>query len=212
MHIKKLLDGVIGVMFANRVELNSTMLRFGEYYESAKFRGKIFTLHEFKKWYIKNSVGGKKTGKFTYYHDWSGFNIPSTILKPFYDGKFNPLSDKEKEFLKKFKKYKGKYYIIAVYRGMDSYSQMHEIAHALFYINPEYRNQVLRILKDVDPVIKKQIFAYLRKYVYNKSVWMDEMHAYILTGLKHSEKHGVNVVKLIHIRKSLEETFFKYYN
>jgi len=56
-------------------------LRFEEYYESPRFKGRIFTFDEYRKWYVKNSPKGKKTGRFTYYSDWSGFNIPSYALK-----------------------------------------------------------------------------------------------------------------------------------
>lgn len=75
--------------FKNNHELASTFLRFQEYYEHSKFRNKTFTLDQFKKWYIS------KHKKFNYYNSYDGFNIPSNILIPFYNGKFNPLSKKE---------------------------------------------------------------------------------------------------------------------
>ncbi|MEK7106247.1 MAG: ABC transporter ATP-binding protein, partial [Patescibacteria group bacterium] len=57
--------------------LASTFLRFQEHYESPKFRGQFFSLEEFMDWYAE------EYGNFTYYKDWTGFNIPSYILKSF---------------------------------------------------------------------------------------------------------------------------------
>ena len=104
MKVKEIIKNIFHISFSTQHELASTFLRFQEYYESPKFRGKIFSFYEYKKWYTANSPKGKKTGKFTYYKDWGGFNIPSYVLKPFYQGKFNPLSNKEKKFLRAFKK------------------------------------------------------------------------------------------------------------
>ena len=85
--------------FDTQHDLTSTFLRFQEHYESPRFKGEVFTLDEFQDWYIKNSPNGIETGKFTYHTDWNGFNIPSHILKPFYEGKFDPLSFDEQAIL-----------------------------------------------------------------------------------------------------------------
>ena len=95
MKLEELIENIYHVSFPTRKEAASTFLRFQEHYESPQFRGKIFSLDEFKEWYTANSEKGKAKGKFTYYDDWGGFNIPSYILEPFYKGLFNPLSEKE---------------------------------------------------------------------------------------------------------------------
>lgn len=79
--------------FKTQYELAATFLRVQEHYESPRFHGRIFSLEQFMDWYAK------RYGNFTYYEDWAGFNVPSTALQPFYEGKFDPLSEKEKEFL-----------------------------------------------------------------------------------------------------------------
>jgi len=157
--------------FRTRRELNSTFLRFQEYYESPRFRGRIFTLKEYKKWYIKWK------GKFSYYSDWSGFNIPSYVLKPFYDGKFNPLSEKEKKFLKLFEEEKGDFYIIGVFGNLRTSALKHETAHGLFYTNKNYRREVLRILRKSDLWRMK---SKLKKAGYDKSFLEDEINAYVI--------------------------------
>ena len=155
--------------FKTRREQNSTFLRFQEHYESPLFRGKIFTLAEYRKWYTKWK------GKFSYYSDWSGFNIPSYVLKPFYDGKFNPLSEKEKKLLKLFEKKKGDFYIIGVFGNLRTSALKHEVAHGLFYTNKEYRKKVLRVLRKCD---LKKMKKRLKVKGYDDSVLEDEINAY----------------------------------
>lgn len=77
MNCKEILPHIFHVNFSSQEELASTFLRFQEHFESPSFKGKIFSLDDYKRWYIKHSPNGQKTGEFTYYSDWSGFNIPS---------------------------------------------------------------------------------------------------------------------------------------
>lgn len=173
---KELSKNIFVLEFESQLDITSTFLRFQEYYESPKFSGKIFTLNEYKKWYIKEK------GSFTYYTDWSGFNIPSYVLKPFFEGKFNPLSKKEKQLLNLFKDIKNKYYIIGIHKGMNKkkikYLLRHEIAHAMFYTDSNYRLEVLHILKKYDVSKIKDKLSSMGGYA--RSVLDDEVHAYSL--------------------------------
>lgn len=150
MHIEhtKLADKIHLLTFDSQQNIASTFCRFQEHYESPNFREKIFSLEEFQKWYIQNSPNGRKTGDFTYYSDWNGFNIPSSTLQPFYDGRFNPLSDAEKRILDMFENETGVFYIIGIHKGTEKIDQLlrHETAHGLFYTNDDYRTQVLSLL------------------------------------------------------------------
>ena len=49
--VKKITDRVYLVTFTNRFDLTMTFMRYQEYYESPKFRNKIFSLAEFMRWY-----------------------------------------------------------------------------------------------------------------------------------------------------------------
>jgi len=180
MNIKhtKLADKIHLLTFENQKDITSTFLRFQEHYESPNFRGKIFSLNEFKQWYIKTSPNGVMSGKFTYYSDWNGFNIPSYVLKPFYDGKFDPLSEQENELLDIFKNEISPFYIIGVHEGMKKMDQLlnHEIAHGLFYTNDNYRIEVLQTLSQFDiEAIKDELRS---KAGYHEEVMNDEVHAY----------------------------------
>jgi hypothetical protein len=125
--------------------------------------------------------GNIKNGKFTYYSDWNGFNIPYYVLCPFFKGKFNPLSGKEQKILEIFKNIKGKYYIIAVHGDIKIENNgllKHEIAHALYYISNSYSEKISNILKKYDNSKLKRWL--LKTGGYNVNVFDDEIQAYFL--------------------------------
>lgn len=182
MHIKQqnVTERIHLLIFDTQKDVTSTFLRFQEHYESPKFRNEIFSLEEFKEWYIQNSPNGRKTDEFTYYSDWNGFNIPSFIMKPFYEGKFDPLSEQERKFLEKFKDEPEPFYIVGVHKttkNLDFYLR-HEVAHGLFYTDEIYRTEVLKLLSQFDvEKIKEELRS---KAGYHEQVLDDEVHAYII--------------------------------
>ncbi len=173
---KAVAENIFLLEFETREELASTFLRFQEFYESPEFKGKIFTLDEYKKWYAS------ERGSFSYYTDWSGFNIPSDILIPFEEGKFDPLSEQEKQFLSLFEGLEHPYYIIGVSGDPERAARVinHEVAHGLFYTNMEYKKRVLEVLARYDLLEIKNWIRSLGGY--HESVMDDEAHAYTLVG------------------------------
>lgn len=200
---KEILPKIFHLEFEEIIDLTSTFLRFQEYYESPEFRGKIFTLDEYKEWYIKIR------GIFSYYTDWGGFNIPSYILKPFLEGKFNPLTAREKQILDEFRDRTEKYYIIGTYKSSKHQKSTlkHEIAHALFYINREYRDAILEALKEVN--IDKFKSHLLDSGGYIEDVLFDEYQAYLLSNWKYF-KNNFYCDSLELVRNKLESIFNKY--
>lgn len=177
--VNKLLPQVYHLKFNSRKDLTSTLLRFEEYYESPKFRNKVFSMEEFFNWYKTT----RKNKKFSYLTDWSGFNFPSYVFKPFWDEKFTNLTKREKAVLQKFPKSNKKFYIIGTFNNKSNIKDellvfKHELAHALFYLDSGYRNKVKSILKKINC---KPIHKYLKELGYHESVWVDETHAYYLT-------------------------------
>lgn len=173
------------LQFEDRYTMTATFMRFEEYYESPKFSGKMFSHEEFMDWYAKEH------GTFTYFDDWGGFNVPSIALKPFYEGKFDPLTKKEIKFLDLFKDVKGEFYIIGVCRK-ETGTIRHEFVHALYWLNPEYQTQVKRIIRKFD--IKK-IRKRLLKLGYGRRLLIDEINTYVLTGIS-----GLATIKKSDIR------------
>ncbi len=148
--------------------LASTFLRFQEHYESPKFRGKIFSLEEFMDSYAKDD------GTFSYFKDWEGFNLPSCVLRPFREGRFDPLTKKESRLLALFKDVPEPFYVIGATK-LDLETLRHEVVHALFYFDPVYRKKVLKLIRSYDT---RNFRKALRNKGYHPKVFEDEINAY----------------------------------
>jgi hypothetical protein len=167
----KIAKGIYLLRFETQYELTATFLRIQEYYESPRFHGRIFSLEEYMDWYAR------RHGNFTYYEDWAGFNVPSTAFRPFYEGKFDPLSEKEKQLLRLFKDLKDRFYVIGIYDAGAKGSLTHELAHALFFIDDSYRAAVQRALRGYDTT---KLANQIAEAGYAKHVIPDEIQAYIV--------------------------------
>lgn len=152
-------------------ELTITFMRFSEFYESPNpnFKNNVFTIGQLKNWYSLTY------GADTYHKDWTGFNIPSSVLIPFKQGLFDPLIKEEQSFLDLFKYRHDNFYIIGAQN--DSVLR-HELAHALYASNIKYRNSIdTYILKHKYDL--KKTSKYIIDKGYCKEVLNDELQAYI---------------------------------
>lgn len=167
--IKKLKYNSVLISTNSTENLSKIFIRFQEYYEGPKFKGKIFTLGQLKEWY---SI---KYGADTYYKDWSGYNFPSWVLEPFRKGLFDPLTKEEIYLLNLFKFRYDNFYIIG---ANDKETIRHELSHALYNYNKNYKNSI----DDFCEKNKKDLVKlknYLLKKGYHKDVINDEIQAYI---------------------------------
>ena len=185
-------DRIFLVRFDTQYALASTFLRIQEHYESSRFRNRVFSLEQFMDWYAG------RYGAFTYYQDWSGFNVPSTAFEPFYRGRFDPLLRKEQRLLRLFSKERSPFYVIGVAADADL---THECAHALFFTRPAYRNAVRAAMRDYDTTTFEDHLAALG---YHRDVLVDEVHAYLVG---RTEDPGVSVGRLAPLRKTLRAIF-----
>lgn len=193
---KLLNDRIHLLTFDNQIELASTFLRFKEYYESPEFRGKFFSLDEYKKWYISNSEVGQKTGEFTYYDDWTGFNIPSYVFAPFKEGKFNPLSEQEIQLLDIFKDSQEPFYVIGILGNTNSKEILkHEIAHGLFYTDKFYHDKIMDVLSRFDLTKMKEKLHSMNGY--HADVFDDECHAYSVSTDSAKEYVSKEMIELV---------------
>lgn len=164
---------ILVLSFNTQKEMCRTMLRFSEYNESPEFRGKTFTLSQFKRWYVKQH------GKFNYYSQWAGFNQPSKELKVFLNGSFDPLTQSETAVLDLVRHKKGRFCIIAHVKN-DTKVLAHEVAHAMFCLHKDYRDAVLRLVRRTP--LMPLLLSEISKIGYNKAVLEDELHAYLSDG------------------------------
>lgn len=157
--------------------LASTFLRFQEFYESPHFRGKPFSLEEFQDWYITTRC----SGEFSYYTDWGGFNFPSYVVDHFRERRMDPQSRKEQWVLDLLPPH-GMFYVIGTCQDAEGSNGViaHEVVHGLFYLNPEYADAVAKVIQEYDLAAFKQE---LRSMGYCEEVLIDEINAYLTTGL-----------------------------
>ena len=165
-------DGITLLLFDEQRQLASTFMRFQEHYESPHFRGEVFTREEFKAWYQEQNDA------FTYFEDWNGFNIPSNAIKPFYDGRFDPLTENEQGFLNEFKDAKPPFYVIGTHRQTNNMTDYlkHETAHGLFHTDRSYREDARNVVSrhNTSPIEEEL----LSTSGYHPDVIEDEVHAY----------------------------------
>ncbi len=167
----KIAKSIYLLRFKTQYELAATFLRVQEHYESPRFHGRIFSLEQFMDWYAQ------RYGNFTYYEDWAGFNVPSTALQPFYEGRFDPLSEKEKKFLRLFKGLRERFYVIGIHDSGAKDNLTHELAHALFFVDDGYRKAVRKAMRGYNTT---KLARQIANAGYARHVIPDEIQAYII--------------------------------
>jgi hypothetical protein len=181
--------GIYHVNFEDHIELVAHFLRYQEYYECPKHSGVNFELMDYIKWYVRKTKAAipENGNDFTYFEDWSGFNVPaSTVIecyekipdKNHHDGFLFNLA---KLALEKPKS--GKAYLIGTSSERPSTID-HELCHGMYYVDFSYRLKVASLLEGL--MQKGKYYSFkdtLTKMGYAIHVIEDEMNAYLATGL-----------------------------
>ena len=192
----------------NLYDLGMLFIRHQEFYESPKFKNKKFSMMEYMRWYVLDNDISKSI--FTYCEDWCGYNIPSTILKKsvldtpdinLYDIIFDVLYQQILSDIGD-----SNFYLIGCLID-DSETMEHEIAHTFFFLNKEYKKEMKEAVKNLNKKEYNALFKFL-KNGYRESVFVDEIQAYLSTGIP-SELVTIISDKTI---KKIEKIFYKYYN
>lgn len=185
MLIEFLTPQIVNLHYPSQYHVCSAFIRIQEFYESPNpdFNGKFFTMDEYMDWYV--DYQSTEPGMFTYFEDWSGFNIPGHVIKRFYDC-YTPMCMRPKELdivkaVQPLIDSGKKFYVIGTASCCDSDTLAHELRHATYYLDDNYREQCKAIYATIPENIKKTINARLKKYGYSSSVWEDETQAYLST-------------------------------
>jgi hypothetical protein len=181
MNIKNIGNNILLVSINNQYELCSTFIRLQEFYESPydEIKGNFFTLEQFM------DVYAREMGNFTYFTDWTGFNVPGNIVNNFYHMHKNmriPVRTKEKELQKLILSENtmtdDRYYVIGCIN--DDYRAIkHEVAHALFYLDSGYFQEISILAEEHKLNNPGRAKALLRRG-YDISVINDEIQAYCI--------------------------------
>lgn len=198
----------------NSYDLAMTFLRYQETYESPnpKFRNKPFTIIDFMEWYSKTQ-GLKNHGVegFSYPLDWAGFNFPSFIIDKLLNdigitdrNKYDDFILESYNMIKNKYYYDDNFYIIGATAGNEK-TIKHEIAHGFFYTNPEYKKEMKKLVKALPADKIEKFNTHLASVGYTKQVFVDEIQAYLSTGVSNSMKQEMNG-----LTKPFIDTFNKY--
>lgn len=185
-NLKEIYNRIFLVTIKDPYDLGMTFCRLQEYYESPfkQIRGQAFSLNEFQRLYSKKFGDGV----FTYPIDWSGFNVPGNVVDEFMKTAFpdwnldydRVIEDIHWNVTKEYEEYDevNPYYLIAT-EPKDRSTIRHELCHALYYLDTEYRDKVNKTIG----LLHRNIFATFREHLlnigYSKQVITDEINAYL---------------------------------
>ena len=145
------MPGIILITEYSQFEIAMAFMRLQEFYECRDLerQGKFFTLEEVVENYAQNGP----TGKFSYLDDWAAFNVPGDVVDRFRKMYKHDLSARETAFMlaidrtltqEENARHNGKYYVIG---SCSELYEDHELAHAMYFLYPEYRADAERIMK-----------------------------------------------------------------
>ncbi len=182
VQFKKLYPNLLVVSSTSKEILGRIFVRMQGCVDSKEFRNKIFSHKEYENWFSKD---GKNV-----YTAFVGYNIPSYIIKSFTNGDFKNISPEEYWLLNEIKKANTlePYYVIGYLEGSETTTLKHELAHALYYLSPEYKKQVDVIvgnfLDNIEPRKLSALTDYFKGLKYHNSIYDDEVNAYLVANKK----------------------------
>ncbi len=189
--LKKASSGIFVVVVEDSYERAMLFLRCQEFYESPfpDFRGKHFDIFQYMNHYRKEN----DSSFFTYPGDWGGFNVPGDIVEQCINHVLDDNSDTlatpydyvMKEIIDAVKaqlEQETRWYLIGV-NSEDGRIMDHEISHGLFYVNPEYKEKATALVNSLPQEVVNNMSYLITSMGYCEEVVMDEIQAYLSTGL-----------------------------
>lgn len=179
--IKQIYPGIFAIVVKDDYDRASLFCRIQEFYESncKKFNKKSFSIFDYYRWYSK-----KHADVFSYTSDWSGFNLPleTALLCQSVNKVETPYDLIMNKILQKISTVftKNKSYIIGV-KTLNDTTFKHELCHAFYYSNSEYKEKMDKITESINKNDYKKMKNCLLSLGYNKKVINDEIQAYMAT-------------------------------
>ena len=183
-------------------DLVRSFFRLAEYYEGNRYskRNKQVTLVDFLDQWMD------RDGDVDYFKFWDGFNITDKAFKSWLKSA-QPLSAAEQvtvDAIQQATKGVKKFSIIGVGNN-DADTLKHELFHAKYYLDADFKSSVDQLLKDheSDPAIKT-----IKKVLINKLDYVDhveeEIGAYLYAGSQLKLVFGVNPTHLVKLMQELD--------
>ena len=209
-----ILDNCLLIQYNTQKDLTMSFFRVEEYYESAnpKLNGKPFTLETF----IEEQM--KSDGELDYFNYWTGFNVPGYIIEEWSNKINSEYYIRENQLINIIRDrldISNKYYVIGTLMN-DSNTIDHEIAHALYYMNSDYKNEMSELISEFqsnyteDYNIMCSVLTNTRQY--GNNVLFDEIQAYMATEPKKEliKEFRMDYSKCKVIIKKFQKVLLKY--
>jgi hypothetical protein len=205
-NIRKILDqiklfevypNIFAIVIKDDKLRSRVFLRYQEFYESDSdsFRGKSFKWEDYIKFYKEKT----KNDYFSYHEDFAGYNIPCDTIEAckakipdlnIYDMIMFSITDTIKKIVGS-----QPYYLIGIDQdtGGDPSLIFHEVAHGLWFSDPEFKKQMTKAINEMDDNVKSKMIEKIKDFGYGDNVYMDELQAYLATGLSGSMNRIKNI-------------------
>jgi hypothetical protein len=203
---------ILHLQFDNIRDEAVTLFRLSEFYESPyeEINGTSFGIDDFLLSY------SKPNGELTYFKDWPAFNIPGHVFNQF-KKKFKNLTRSEQMIYQLVEDHldtKLPYYVISNISG-DRGGYEHEFAHALYYTNQDYKNEMDSELTLIPKKIKTKLYRGLKRIGYPMTIQHivdDESQAWLATSYKRDFENEFNfIMEEIQVTHRTFKKIFKNY-
>lgn len=215
--LRQLHAGIYLFTTEHQYDLAMYFLRYSEFVESPSplFRGNTFTIDEYMRWYALERNGAN--GTFSYPADWAGYNIPKHTFDSIYklgipDENHWDVTMRAVYETINVTEYNSDWYLIGCMN--DAPELEHELAHALWAIDADYNKEMQESIDQLctkNPRVYGSLCGYLSDIGYDESVFDDEVHAYLSTGLVEDMHQffddGENIKK---VRQPFVDVYAKY--
>lgn len=194
--VKEVRPNVIAVVVPDDYDRAMFFWRVQEFYESPskRFRDASFSIWDYARWYAK-----RYRGSFSYPVDFVGFNLPLVVAKKCYElNEIETPYDREMKTLvdSLFVNGERKYLIGA--ESLKGSTFDHEMAHALYYTDMSYKNEMDELTKAVPKASLAAMKKNLNKIGYCSAVFKDEIQAYMATEVSPKVCRGVADKRELH--------------
>lgn len=210
-NIREIREDVFIIEASSQYYLTSMFMRPQEFYESPfrNIQGKHFSVEEYM------DTCARFNGEFSYFTDWSGFNIPSTSLRNFFKVFQYDLTMKERILFDLVREEcdltsTKPFYLIGTVRG-EYEALRHELSHAYFFLYDSYRKGMRKLLDKLDDELYDSALYRLDDgYGYSNFVFEDEIVAYLATSKREDVIETFGWSKFTNIK--VPNTFKKFFN
>lgn len=194
--IKEIRPNIFAVVIKDQYERAMLFWRVQEFYESPRndFRDSKFSIWDYCRWYSKEN-----SGCFSYPKDFVGFNLPLVVAKKCYEMNEleTPYDIEMKKIVENLHKDGQRGYLIGV-DSLKNSTFRHELAHALYYSNLEYRSEMDEITKSLSDFNMSKFKKNLKAIGYCSGVVKDEIQAYMSTEVHKKVASGIKNKKTLH--------------